>query len=145
MEQRLTFITLGVNDLAVSRKFYEEIFGWKPDANSGGDVVFFRLNGIVLSLFPREELAKDAGVPSKGSGFRPFTLAHNVRTEQEVDSLIAILRTKGVPVIKEPQRPPGAVIRRISPIRTVIYGRSPIIRSCRWTGRVMSPVIERCN
>ncbi|MBP9211408.1 MAG: VOC family protein [Bacteroidetes bacterium] len=104
MEQRLTFITLGVNDLEVSRKFYEGLFGWKPEANSSGDVVFFRLNGIVLSLFPREELAKDAGVPSKGSGFRPFSLAHNVRSEQEVDALIAILRSKGVTVLKEPQK-----------------------------------------
>ena len=41
MEQRLTFITLGVNDLDISKKFYTEIFGWKPEDNSGDDVVFF--------------------------------------------------------------------------------------------------------
>lgn len=104
MEQRLTFITLGVNDLEISRQFYQYTFGWEPEPNSGGDVVFFKLNGIVLSLFPREELAKDAGVPSKGTGFRPFSLAHNVRSEQEVDALIASLRSRGVPVIKEPQK-----------------------------------------
>jgi len=104
MEQRLTFITLGVNDLDTSRKFYEEIFGWKPEANSGGDVVFFKLNGIMLSLFPRKELAHDAQVPAKGSGFRSFSLAYNVRSEKEVDNLIAELRSKGVTIHKEPQK-----------------------------------------
>lgn len=104
MEQRLTFITLGVNDLETSRKFYEEIFGWKPEENSGGDVVFFKLNGIMLSLFPRKELAKDAQVSAKGSGFRSFSLAYNVRSEKEVDKLIATLRSKGVTILKEPQK-----------------------------------------
>ncbi|MCK9409502.1 MAG: VOC family protein [Bacteriovoracaceae bacterium] len=104
MEQRLTFITLGVGNLVVSRKFYQDTFGWEPEPNSGGDVVFFKLNGIVLSLFPREELAKDAGVSSQGSGFRSFSLAHNVRSEQEVDTLISELRSKGVSVMKEPQK-----------------------------------------
>lgn len=104
MEQRLTFITLGVNDLEVSRRFYQYTFGWDPEPNSGGDVLFFKLNGMVLSLFPREELAKDAGVSSEGNGFRSFSLAHNVRSEQEVDMLIAVLRSKGVPVVKEPQK-----------------------------------------
>jgi catechol 2,3-dioxygenase-like lactoylglutathione lyase family enzyme len=104
MEQRLTFVTLGVSNLEVSRNFYQYTFGWDPEPNSGGDVVFFKLNGIVLSLFPREELAKDAGVPADGNGFRSFSLAHNVRSEEEVDRLVAELRTKGVPVIKEPQK-----------------------------------------
>ena len=104
MDQRLTFITLGVTDLSVSRKFYEEIFGWKPDPSSSGDVVFFKLNGIMLSLFPREELANDAEVSSKGSGFRPFSLAYNVRSEQEVDDIVSDLKLKGVIVLKTPQK-----------------------------------------
>ncbi|MFA6457523.1 MAG: VOC family protein [Bacteroidota bacterium] len=104
MDQRLTYITLGVTDLSVSRKFYEEIFGWTPDPSSSGDVVFFKLNGIMLSLFPREELAKDAEVSSKGNGFRSFSLAYNVRSEQEVDECIAMLKAKGVRVLKLPQK-----------------------------------------
>lgn len=104
MEQRLTFVTLGVSDLEVSRQFYQYTFGWDPEPSSSGDVIFFKLNGIVLSLFPREELAKDAGVSPDGTGFRSYTLAHNVRSEQEVDMLITELRSKGVRVIKEPQK-----------------------------------------
>ena len=104
MEQRLTFITLGVNNLEVSRTFYEKVFGWKPDPSSSGDVVFFKLNGIMLSLFPREELANDAGVSSKGSGFKPFSLAYNVRSEKEVDEIVADLKSKGVVVLKSPQK-----------------------------------------
>ena len=104
MEQRLTFITLGVNDLDISKKFYTEIFGWKPEDNSGDDVVFFKLNGIMLSLFPRKELAKDATVPSEGNGFRSFSLAHNLRSEQEVDALFVELTSKGVAILKQPQK-----------------------------------------
>ncbi|MFA6469349.1 MAG: VOC family protein [Bacteroidota bacterium] len=104
MDQRLTYITLGVTDLSVSKKFYEECFGWTPDPSSSGDVVFFKLNGIILSLFPREELAKDAEVSSHGSGFKSFSLAYNVRSEKEVDTLIAQLKVKGVTVLRQPQK-----------------------------------------
>ena len=103
MEQRLTYITLGVNNLSNSRKFYEEVFGWKPEP-AGGDVVFFKLNGIILSLFPREELAKDAEVSPAGSGFRPCSLAYNVRSEKEVDILVTSLKSKGAAVLKSPQK-----------------------------------------
>ncbi len=104
MEQRLTFITLGVNDLKTSKNFYQNIFGWIPEANSSDDVVFFKLNGIMLSLFPREELAKDAHLSSEGNGFRPFSLAYNLRSEKEVDALVAELRSKGAVVLKPPQK-----------------------------------------
>ncbi len=104
MEQRLTLITLGVNDLKTSRNFYQDIFGWKPEANSSDNVVFFKLNGIMLSLFPREELAKDAHVSAEGSGFRPFSLAYNLRSEKDVDALVAELRSKGAVVLKSPQK-----------------------------------------
>lgn len=104
MEQRLTIITLGVNDLATACDFYENKFGWKRHGNSMGDIVFFQLNGIQLAIFPRKELAKDATVPVKGEGFKGFTIAHNVRSEKEVDELINTLRNKGVKVVKEPQK-----------------------------------------
>lgn len=104
MDQRLTFITLGVRDLAASKVFYATAFDWKPEPDTGGDVVFFKLNGMVLSLFPAEELAKDAGIPFGESGFRPFSLAHNVRSEAEVDMLVSLLRSRAVRIIKEPQK-----------------------------------------
>lgn len=88
MEQRLSLVTLGVRDLAVSAAFYERL-GWHRAKSSGGDTVFFQLGGIALSLFPRDELAADAEVDASGSGFRGFTLSHNTRNRAEVDTLLA--------------------------------------------------------
>jgi uncharacterized protein len=104
MEQRITLITLGVKNLQRSRDFYINIFGWKPLETSNESILFFQLNGIQLALFPQESLADDAGVPADGKGFRGFSLAHNVRSEKEVDELVASLEAKGVRVLKQPEK-----------------------------------------
>lgn len=103
MEQRITFITLGVNDLKTSTGFYEQTLGWERAAMSNDDLIVYQLNGIMIALYPREELAKDAAVAADGSGFKGFTLSHNVWSEEEVDELIKTLKEKGVSIIKEPQ------------------------------------------
>lgn len=103
MEQRLTIIGLGVSDLKEATRFYEEIFGWKKTASSNENITFFQLNGILLSLYPREKLAEDAKVPHKGHGFKGFTLAHNARSKEEVDSLFSDLEQKGVKIVKRPE------------------------------------------
>ncbi len=104
MEQRITFITLGVDDLPLSTEFYENKLGWKRSQNSTENIVFFELNGIHLSLYNRKALAEDATVNDEGSGFKGFTLAHNVGSEKAVDELINDLRNKGVNIVKEPQK-----------------------------------------
>ncbi|TLX73750.1 VOC family protein [Labilibacter sediminis] len=104
MEQRLTIITLGVTDLKKSIDFYENKFGWKRSDMSNDDIVFYQLNGIYLSLYPKDELAKDATVGSIGNGFNGFTMAHNARSEKEVDDLIKSFREKGVEIVKEPHK-----------------------------------------
>lgn len=104
MEQRITFLTLGVNDLDTSIDFYENKFGWTRSDLSTDNLILFQLNGLHLGLFEREELAKDATIDAKGSGFRGFTLAHNVWSEQEVDDLIQVLEDKGVRIVKAPQK-----------------------------------------
>ena len=104
MEQRMTFITLGVKDLNQYIDFYEIKFGWTRSELSNENIIFYELNGIHLALFDREELAKDATVDPSGSGFRSFTMAYNARSEKEVDDLIEHLRKQGVQVIKEPQK-----------------------------------------
>jgi hypothetical protein len=104
MEQRITFFTLGVNDLQVSADFYENTLGWKRSPMSTENIVFFELNGIHLSLYNREALAEDATVEPVGSGFKGFTMAHNVGSEKAVDDLINDLRNKGVTIVKEPQK-----------------------------------------
>lgn len=104
MEPRLTLITLGVSDVARSRTFYEDVFGWKALPSSNEHIAFFKLNGIQLAIFGDNALAEDASVPHEGSGFRKFSLAHNLRSEKEVDALIENLRAKGVTVVKDPQK-----------------------------------------
>lgn len=104
MEQRLTFITLGANDLDASVDFYENKFGWKRSEMSQDHIVLFELNGIILSVYSRIELADDAMVEPFGNGFKGFTLSYNVKSEKEVDDIIEDLRGKGVKIVKEPQK-----------------------------------------
>lgn len=103
MKQILNFITLGVDDLDKAKRFYQEKFGWIPLKDSDG-IVFFKLNGFILGLFPSKELAEDAGVPNDGQGFKRFTLAINFKTEQEVDKAFDDLKRKGVKIIKAPEK-----------------------------------------
>lgn len=104
MKQRIHLITLAVGDFERSLKFYTEILGWQP-ASLNDDIVFFDLgNGIQLALYPREKLAEDATVSPQGSGFPGFTLSHNTRSEAEVDEIIQQLESKGVTIVKQPQK-----------------------------------------
>lgn len=103
MEQRLTIVGLGVSDLKVSTSFYEECFGWEKTESSNDNITFFQLNGILLSLYPSEKLAEDAGVEAAGSGFKGFSLAHNPRTKEAVDELFAELEGKNVKIVKRPE------------------------------------------
>jgi hypothetical protein len=104
VNQHLHLVTLGVKDFETSKQFYTEILGWKPSSNSSDDVTFFQTGGIVVALFPREELAKDALISSEGNGFAGFSLAYNAQSEAEVDELISDLKSKGVKILKEPQK-----------------------------------------
>ncbi len=103
MDQHLHIVTLGVQDLEKSKKFYTETLGWKISRPQEG-IAFFQAGGVVLALFPREELAKDAFISSKGAGFAGFSLAYNAQSEMEVDEIIHDLKTKGVKILKEPQK-----------------------------------------
>jgi uncharacterized protein len=104
MEQRITFMTLGVKNLETSIDFYENKFGWKRSEMSNENLILYQLNGIHIALYSRDELAKDAMVDSAGEGFKGFTISYNVWSEKEVDGLINVLRAKGVSIIKEPQK-----------------------------------------
>jgi uncharacterized protein len=104
MNQHLHLVTLGVYDFERSKKFYTEVLGWKPSSSSGEDVAFFQAGGVVLSIYSREKLAEDAVISPEGSGFSGFTLAYNAQSESEVDEIIAGLKSKGVKILKEPQK-----------------------------------------
>lgn len=103
MEQRLTLVTLGVGDLDRSRRFYAAL-GWHEIEPRQDGVAFFQLNGIGLSLFPRAELAKDAEVADSAAGFSGITLAHNLRSEAEVDALFAEMVEAGAAAVKTPRK-----------------------------------------
>jgi len=104
MKQHLHLITLGVRDFKKSYKFYTKTLGWKPSSASQDDVAFFHTSGVVLAIYPREKLAEDALISPEGSGFSGITLADNTRSESEVDEIIEDLRSKGVKILKEPQK-----------------------------------------
>jgi len=104
MNQHLHLITLGVEDFKKSRKFYTEILGWKPTSASNDDIAFFQAGGVALGIYPREKLAEDALTSPEGSGFAGITLAYNARSEAEVDEIIRDLKSKGVKIVKEPQK-----------------------------------------
>jgi catechol 2,3-dioxygenase-like lactoylglutathione lyase family enzyme len=102
LEPRISIITLGVSDLARSTEFYRD--GLKlPLRPGGGGIAFFELKGTWLALFPREELAADATVDAGGTGFRGFTLAHNVRSKTEVDAALQEAEVAGATIIKPAQ------------------------------------------
>jgi uncharacterized protein len=102
LEPKFNLITLGVKDLQKSIDFYEKGLGWEKSNQSQESVAFFQLAGIVLSLFPRESLAEDAGINPMGSGFSGFTLAYNTRSEKEVDEVFTFIEKIGGTIIKRP-------------------------------------------
>jgi uncharacterized protein len=103
MEQRMSLITLGVGDLARARRFYEGL-GWRVGLAVEGEVLFFQLNGLVLSLYARAALAEDAGVAEAGSGFAGITLAHNVRSAPEVDAVLGEAERAGGRIVRPARR-----------------------------------------
>lgn len=100
MRQKLTLVTLGVRDLQKSISFFEDGLGWKRSSASQEGVAFFQLNGMVLSLFGRKDLAADANVPEAGSGFPAFTLALNAKDRAEVDSVLEQAAKAGAEIVK---------------------------------------------
>ena len=100
MKPRISMITLGVGDLGKSINFYEKGLGF-PKMDSPPEVAFFTLNGTWLGLYGREDLAADANIPSEGSGFAGFALAHNVASEAEVDEVLDLAVSAGGTLVKK--------------------------------------------
>jgi predicted lactoylglutathione lyase len=96
VEQRVSLVTLGVGDLARSRAFYEAL-GWTTGASPDDDVVFFQAGAMIIALWGREQLAEDSGVDDFG-GWGGITLAHNVRSTEEVDAVIAEAEEAGASI-----------------------------------------------
>jgi DNA-binding MarR family transcriptional regulator/catechol 2,3-dioxygenase-like lactoylglutathione lyase family enzyme len=93
-EQRLSLLTIGVADVARSRRFYEQAFGWIASPASSDVVAFFQLDAVVLAIYERAALAEAAHVPL-GAGFGGIALAHNVRSPDEIESILARVTAAG--------------------------------------------------
>jgi catechol 2,3-dioxygenase-like lactoylglutathione lyase family enzyme len=98
VEQRVSLVTLGVRDLAQARAFYESL-GWTTGARPEDDVVFFQAGGMVVSLWSRAQLAEDSGVEDSG-GWGGVTLAHNVRSPEEVDAVMREAEAAGAMITR---------------------------------------------
>jgi catechol 2,3-dioxygenase-like lactoylglutathione lyase family enzyme len=104
MHQRLTVITLGVDDIARARRFYCEGLGWTAGAGSSEDIVFIPVGHLVLALYPRQLLAEDAGLAAGArGGFDGVTLAQNVHSKAEVDAALAQAAAAGARISRPAQ------------------------------------------
>ena len=96
MKQRLSLVTLGVRDLERARRFYEAL-GWTSGAAPADDVVFFQAGCMIVALWGRDQLAEDTVVEDSG-GWGGITLAHNTRSREEVDSVLAEAEAAGATI-----------------------------------------------
>lgn len=102
MEQRVSLITLGVSDIDRSTAFYTEL-GWRP-VDSPDGVVAFDLIGQTLGLYPKSMLAQELGIEETSiTGFSGITLAHNLRSKEEVARLLARAEQAGARIVKSAQ------------------------------------------
>ena len=106
MKPRITLITLGVDDLERAVAFYRDGLGLPTQGIVGteienGAVAFFNLDaGLKLALWPRRSLAADSGLPLQPASSTEFSLAHNVASNEEVDSVIAQAERAGATIVK---------------------------------------------
>lgn len=106
MQPLITLVTLGVDDLNKSLRFYRDGLGFATEGIVGeqfeyGAVVFFQLQGgLRLALWPRKSIAHDTGLSVGPRSATEFTLAHNVRTKDEVDVVMAQVQAAGATIVK---------------------------------------------
>lgn len=109
MKPRITMITLGVDDLERSLRFYRDGLGFKTKGIVGkefeqGAVAFFELqSGLQLAIWPRESIAHDSGLPVNRPNPTECTLGHNVSSKEEVDAVMEQAKKAGATIIKPAQ------------------------------------------
>lgn len=106
MKQRLSVITLGVDDLEAAVRFYCEGLGLHTEGIIGtefehGAVAFFDLQGsLKLALWPRRSIAHDTGMAPTAQSPTDFTLGHNVSSRAEVDAVMQQAQAAGAAIVK---------------------------------------------
>ena len=106
MKPRISLITLAVDDLDCALRFYRDGLGLETPGIVGeqfedGAVAFFKLEGgLRLALYPRQSLARDSGLPPGKTNPLGFSLAHNVASKAEVDTVMAQAEKAGATIVK---------------------------------------------
>jgi uncharacterized protein len=109
MRSRISVLTIGVDNLEESLKFYREGLGLQTEGIVGkefehGAVVFFDLRGgLRLALYPRKEIAWDAKIPLGSHSATEFTIGHNVNSKKEVDEVMGQAKKAGGNIVKPAQ------------------------------------------
>ncbi|HTI87469.1 MAG TPA: VOC family protein [Alphaproteobacteria bacterium] len=109
MQQQVSVITLGVADLARSRRFYADGFGWTP-VFENPEIVFYQMNGFVLGTWLKAALQQDMRRPPSATP-GAFALAHNVAARDDVQPLIDRLVRFGGRVLRVADAPPHGGFR----------------------------------
>lgn len=106
MKPRITVITLGVNDLETSLRFYRDGLGFPTEGIIGkefeyGAVAFFQLQpGLRLALWPRKSIAHDTGLSEGPAGATEMTVGHNLASKAEVDAVMTKAKDAGAVITK---------------------------------------------
>lgn len=109
MKPHITVITLGVNDLETSLRFYRDGLGFPTEGIIGsefeyGAVVFIQLQpGLRLALWPRQSISHDTGLPVGPASATEVTLGHNVGSKTEVDAIMKQAADAGAVIVKPAQ------------------------------------------
>jgi hypothetical protein len=109
MKARITMITLGVDDLSRSLAFYRDGLGFPTKGIVGtefehGAVAFFDLqSGLQLAIWPRADLAHDAGLPPSPPAATELSLGYNVNSQEDVDAVMEQARRAGARIVKPAQ------------------------------------------
>ena len=121
MTPRISVITLGVNDLEQALVFYRDGLGWPTDGiiatefkgdetqPAGATVLFNLQNGVMLALYPRTELAKDAKEPVGEASSTEFSLGYLVRSKGEVDTILKQAQVAGATVTSQARERPWGI------------------------------------
>lgn len=121
MKPRIHVITLAVDNLERALRFYADGLGLESpgvvgtefagdETTPAGAVAMFQLHGgLILALYPRTELAKDANVPLQAKKTGEFSIGHAVGSKAEVDALLAQAQASGATVTDRPHERPWGI------------------------------------
>jgi catechol 2,3-dioxygenase-like lactoylglutathione lyase family enzyme len=109
MQQQVSVVTLGIADVARSKRFYAEGFGWKP-VFQNDDIVFYQMNGFVLGTWRKAELEGDMK-QTVSSAPGAYALAHNVSDPLEVSQVLDRLVQYGGKLLRAADQPPHGGLR----------------------------------